>query len=349
LGIDQKFLEPKLERKLRQVSGSYTYFADGDVLLAKITPCFENGKLGIARNLTNGIGFGSSEYIVFRPNANLSSEYLYYFFLQDSFRAEGTKTMSGAVGHKRVSKEFIERCQIPVPPLPEQQRVVAILDDVFAGLATATANAEKNLNNARDLFDSYLDSVFTQRAEEWTVCPLADCLERITYGFTNPMPTTVVGPYMITAKNVIGGQIDYASARRTSRDAFDKLLTDKSRPKIGDVLLTKDGTLGRLAVVDRADVCINQSVALLRLNRRIEPHFLKRLLSSRGHQNRMMDDAGGTTIKHIYITRVDKMDVAFPNSEEQRRIVVSLDERERESARLESLYQTKLDSLSELK
>ena len=76
LGIDQKFLEPKVERSLAEVSGSYTYFAEGDVLLAKITPCFENGKLGIARNLTNGTGFGSSEYIVFRPNSDLSGEYL---------------------------------------------------------------------------------------------------------------------------------------------------------------------------------------------------------------------------------------------------------------------------------
>ena len=66
LGIDQKFIEPKSERQFSQVASSYTYFADGDVLLAKITPCFENGKLGIARGLTNGIGFGSSEYIVFR-------------------------------------------------------------------------------------------------------------------------------------------------------------------------------------------------------------------------------------------------------------------------------------------
>jgi type I restriction enzyme S subunit len=104
LGIDQKFFEPKLTRKLNQVSGSYTYFADGDVLLAKITPCFENGKLGIARNLTNRVGFGSSEYIVFRPNGVLNNEYLYYFLLQDGFRAEGTKTMSGAVGHMRLRR-----------------------------------------------------------------------------------------------------------------------------------------------------------------------------------------------------------------------------------------------------
>ena len=144
LRTDRKFLKPRSERPFDQVSGNYTYFADGDVLLAKITPCFENGKLGIAGGLTNGIGFGSSEYIVFRPRAGLSSEYLYYFLSQDSFRAEGIKSMGGAVGHKRVSKDFIERTRIPIPPLAEQKRIVALLDEAFAGLETAAANTEKN-------------------------------------------------------------------------------------------------------------------------------------------------------------------------------------------------------------
>ena len=68
MGIDQKTTLPTQSKTAAEVDGSYTYFAEGDVLLAKITPCFENGKLGIATNLTNGMGFGSSEYIVFRPD-----------------------------------------------------------------------------------------------------------------------------------------------------------------------------------------------------------------------------------------------------------------------------------------
>ena len=108
LEVGQKYLIPPEEKTLKEVGGSYTYFANNDVLLAKITPCFENGKLGIAKNLKNGVGFGSSEYIVFRTNEILFSEYLYYFLLRSQFREEGAKRMMGAVGHKRVSKEFIE-------------------------------------------------------------------------------------------------------------------------------------------------------------------------------------------------------------------------------------------------
>ena len=162
LGIDQKIFVPTQAKPLSEVVGSYTYFADGDVLLAKITPCFENGKLGIAASLAHGIGFGSSEYIVFRPSQSIDKEWLYYFLSREAFRAEGAERMSGAVGHKRVAKEFIEDYTIPVPPLPEQQRLVGILDEALEGIATAKANAEKNLQNARALFESHLQSVFTQ-------------------------------------------------------------------------------------------------------------------------------------------------------------------------------------------
>jgi type I restriction enzyme S subunit len=108
LGIGVKYLQPLRTRRLGEVGGSYTYFADGDVLLAKITPCFENGKLGIARGLTNGVGFGSSEYIVLRPTPALNAEFLYYYLARPAFLEEGARTMTGAVGHKRVTKEFVE-------------------------------------------------------------------------------------------------------------------------------------------------------------------------------------------------------------------------------------------------
>jgi type I restriction enzyme S subunit len=84
LGIDKKFVQAAQTKPLSAVQGSYTYFADGDVLLAKITPCFENGKLGIAEELTNGIGFGSSEYIVFRPDKTISKEWLYYYLSRET-------------------------------------------------------------------------------------------------------------------------------------------------------------------------------------------------------------------------------------------------------------------------
>ena len=157
--------------------------------------------------------------------------------------------------------------------------------------------------------------------DDWDVAELRSFLSLITYGFTNPMPDAESGPWKITAKDVVDGRINYSTARRTTLDAFTNNLTDKSRPKIGDVLLTKDGSIGRVGVVDREGLCINQSVALLRPNGKIIPSFLKYLLGSAYYQEKMEGDSDGSTIKHIYITRVDKMQIAVPPIEEQRRIL----------------------------
>lgn len=148
------------ERKLKDVSGSYTYFANEDVLLAKITPCFENGKLGIARNLKNGIGFGSSEYIVFRSNGEVVPDYLYYFLARNQFREEGAKRMSGAVGHKRVSKEFIENTEMPFPLLPQQHNIVAKLDKLSAETKKLEAIYRQKLADLEELKKSVLKSAF---------------------------------------------------------------------------------------------------------------------------------------------------------------------------------------------
>lgn len=145
-------------------------------------------------------------------------------------------------------------------------------------------------------------------------------LKKVTYGFTNPMPIAEQGPYMLTAKDIIDGRICYESCRLTSVEAFNDLLTEKSRPIIGDVLLTKDGTLGRVAIVDKTNCCINQSVALLRPNKNIYSEYLIWLLSSVKYQGEMIRNAGGSTIKHIYITIVDKMVVSTPTLPEQQKI-----------------------------
>lgn len=174
LGELVKYFEPKETRTLGEVIKSYTYFADGDVLCAKITPCFENGKLGIARHLRNGVGFGSSEFVVMRTNAELLPEFLYYFLSRDTFRECGAQVMSGAVGHKRVPNEYFENLPIPLPSLKEQKRIVAVLDHAFAALDRARANANANLADAEKLFESWVTSVFECGFQHWRTVTLPD-------------------------------------------------------------------------------------------------------------------------------------------------------------------------------
>ena len=117
-------------RKLSEVSKGYTYFANNDVLFAKITPCMENGKSVIARDLKNGIGFGSTEFHVLRTKGEILPELIHYHLRQKSFREEARKRMTGSAGQKRVPKDFLEKSKIILPSLPEQQKIVKYLDSL---------------------------------------------------------------------------------------------------------------------------------------------------------------------------------------------------------------------------
>ncbi len=144
--MSTQFLEPvRFEKKQwAEVKKGYTHFADGDVLLAKITPCFENGKAGIVENLPNGIGAGSTEYFVCRTKPKtLLAKYLLAFFKTQTFLREGEVNMTGSVGHKRVPKDFLLESEIPLAPLPEQTRIASKLDALLARVDAARARLDR--------------------------------------------------------------------------------------------------------------------------------------------------------------------------------------------------------------
>lgn len=150
---------------------------------------------------------------------------------------------------------------------------------------------------------------------------LEEYLSLITYGFTNPMSDSMEGPWKLTAKDIVNGRINFETARKTTQYEYQNFLTDKSRPIKNDILLTKDGTLGRVAIVEKDNMCINQSIALLRPNNKILPKYLYYLLQSPKYQQQMLQEAHGSTIRHIYISKVGKMEVEIPSIEVQKEIV----------------------------
>jgi type I restriction enzyme S subunit len=162
LGIESMYAEARTSKPLNEVIKAYTYFAENDVLVAKITPCFENGKMGIARNLINGTGFGSSEYFVLRPTNNIMSEYLYYFLRQEFVIENGRGIMTGAVGHRRVPGDYLENLEIPLPSLKKQQEIVSKLDSHFAEMEILKAQVSIKKDYAVALRQSLLSSAFTQ-------------------------------------------------------------------------------------------------------------------------------------------------------------------------------------------
>ncbi|ELJ8708885.1 MULTISPECIES: restriction endonuclease subunit S [Vibrio] len=140
-------------RVLKDTKKGFTYFERGDVLLAKITPCFENGKSLRPYQISNKVGFGSTEFHVLRANMDkLDPTYLFYMVWNDAFRFIGTNAMAGAAGQKRVGTPFLKQLEIPLPPLAEQKRIAAILDKADA--------IRQKRKQAIELADEFLRSVF---------------------------------------------------------------------------------------------------------------------------------------------------------------------------------------------
>ena len=355
LGIDQKRLVPKGTRALADVAGSYTYFADGDVLLAKITPCFENGKLGIAANLTNGVGFGSSEYMVFRPRPALDKEWLYYYLSRETFRAEGAARMSGAVGHKRVAKEFIDAYPIPVPPLSEQQRIVGILDEAFDGIATAKANAEKNLQNARALFESHLQSVFALKGDGWAETTLGEEIDLLAgFAFKSSQYTDADDDVrLLRGDNIVQGSLRWADVKKWSNT--DTAEYGRYELRTGDIVLAMDrpwvkAGLKRAMILESDLPCLLvQRTARIRAGRQLDRRFLMYLIGSGDFTRHILGIQTGIGVPHISGQQIKDFQFVMPPLAEQRRIAAKLDKLQEETQRLESLYQRKLTALDELK
>jgi type I restriction enzyme S subunit len=310
----------------------YKLCEEGDIVLNRMR-AFQ-GAIGISRRR----GLVSPDYLVLRPRLGVEARFLHYTFRSDWFVGEMISrlrgigsTDQGNVRTPRINADDLLDIGLAIPDLEEQRRIAAFLDDQVARIDNVIAARRQQA----DLVDAALDAEIENtwlpsrqspmrhlldvpREEDvpstWTIRPLGAFLSRITYGFTNPMPISDDGPYMLTAADIGDGQILFGGARRTSDDAYRTLVTAKSRPEINDVLLTKDGTLGRVAEADGTPCCINQSVALLRPRAEFADGVIAELLRVPAYRDALVFNAGGTAIKHLYISRVATQKVAMPPS-----------------------------------
>ncbi len=158
--VNNKIHLAELRRFSEVQKKSYTYFEEGDVLFAKVTPCMENGKIAIARNLKNGIGYGSSEFHIFRCKDNFSNEYLFYFLVQEKFRSNAQHAMTGAVGLRRVPKYFLENYDIPITSLEEQDQIVREIESRLSVCDKVEQNITEGLEKSEALRQSILKKAF---------------------------------------------------------------------------------------------------------------------------------------------------------------------------------------------
>ncbi len=284
------------------------------------------------------------------PGKQLEHKFLYYYLTSV---VELLDSLGTGATFRELSGGKLKEVPIPVPPLAEQRRIVGVLDEAFAGLANAQANAEKNLQNARALFESYLQSIFTKRGKGWVVKPLAELCDAsrvITYGVIKLGDETPNGVPCLRTSNVRWLQIDIEGMKRIATS----LSAEYSRTilKGGEVLVNVRGTLGGVAVVKpvMAGWNVSREVAVVPIDHgRINPSFLSYLIGSGVSQEWLAGVKKGAAYIGINIEDLRLLPVAAPKLDEQSRVVSHLDALSTETQKLESLYQQKLAALAELK
>ena len=153
-------------RPFKQVQKGYTYFEEGDVLFAKITPCMENGKAAIVRGSLNGFGFGSTEFHVLRPGGSVIPEWIWLFIRQERFRKAAKDSFRGGVGQQRVPKKFLQQHPIPLPPIEEQRRIVARVEELIERVREAKRLRQQVMEDAERLWQSTLAETFPRPGAE---------------------------------------------------------------------------------------------------------------------------------------------------------------------------------------
>ncbi len=287
--------------------------------------------------------------VIPREKSRLSTRFLFWWFksVADAIVAQGTgATVQG------VKLPFVKSLQIPVLPLPEQQRIVGILDEAFEGIATAKANAEQNLRNASDLFERFLTEVFTQHGEGWVETALGEVC-----GF-------VRGPFGGSLKKSNFVEDGYAvyEQQHAIYDQFDEIRYFVDEAKFremkrfellpDDLIMSCSGTMGRVAIVPKEirRGIINQALLKLSPSSKVLNVFLKYWIESEAFQSALKAHSGGAAIQNVASVKILKeIKVPLPSKPVQMRVVNELDKMRDKTERLSHIYEQKLAALDALK
>lgn len=336
----------------------------GDLLIAGLGD--DRNPVGRACAAPQGIGPGIVKADCYRFRLSEGDPRFFAYFLSSSAGIAQSAQLADGSTRKRLTLGKALGLRVPDLAVEQQRAIADYLDAETARIDALIAKKQQLIH----LLEERLGVAMTEIAipgvdpkrdfrvpsdapgdvtpRGWRQMPIGALLARITYGFTNPMPTTDEGPFMLTANDVgDDGSVRYGTARRTSEEAFAEL-TDKSRPKRGDVLLTKDGSLGRVAVMDGTRACVNQSVAVLTPRPgAVSGRLLASLLRVPAYRDALIFEAGGTTIKHLYITRVVKQRLALPPASGHADLLRQLTTIEDEHRALAGTVATQIDLLQE--
>ena len=318
----------------------------GDVLVNS-TGTGTLGRVAQVRNEPEEATTVDSHVSIVRPKPGLFHLDFFGYMLvviEDAIKEAG----EGCGGQTELARSVLaERFSVSYPEsLAEQQRIVGLLDEAFEGLATARANAEKNLQNARALFESHLQSVFTQRGPGWVEKPLGevadllDCLHKTpTYAET--------GFPMVRVTDIKPGLLDLSKTRKVDEQTF--IAFSKGRtPRAGDIVFSRVGSCGVSALVSSDEpFCLGQNTVFIlpKINSMLLYHFL----NSPNAKEQFKEFIDGTTQPTISMKSIRQVAVPIAPPAEHSRLVASLDSMREETQRLFRLYERKIVALEALK
>ena len=292
-------------------------------------------------------------------NVNVSVNFLAKYFVSDLISKE-IENLKGGAAQQNLSLGQLNNLPIPIPPLTEQQRIVAILDEAFAAIAKAKANAEQNLKNAKELFESYLQSVFENKGEGWEEKKLGDSnlVEIIDgdRGKNYPTEKDFLDHgfcLFMNTKNVRSDGFKFDSKMFIS-EAKDKAM-GKGRLKRNDVVMTTRGTIGNLGLyndkVEFNNIRINSGMLIFRPNlQQIAPEYLFEVFRSGIFKKQIKKHVTGAAQPQLPIKTLVNFTLPVPESvNEQQIIVQKLNVLSAETKKLETIYQQKINDLDELK
>ena len=278
--------------------------------------------------------------------SNVHSKYIKYAFDSDLILKQVFyKSMGATVATLTITRA--KNILIPIPPLDEQKRIVSKLDQCFKAIDKARANVEKNLNNAKELFQSKLNEIFSQRGDGWVEKKLGEVYD-VRDGTHDSPKYHDEGYPLITSKNLKNDAISFEKIKLISELDFINI-NKRSKVNIGDVLFAMIGTIGNPVVVVEEPHFAIKNVALFKVSQSQHSQFLKYYLDSDYVIKKMGNEAKGSTQKFVGLGYLRNFPILLPPFDRQESIVKELDNLKSQTQSLESNYQKELDALDELK
>jgi type I restriction enzyme S subunit len=323
-------------RRVGEVSKGYTRFRDGDVLVAKITPCMENGKCALAWDLANGIGYGSTEFHVLRAGDDVLPEWLYYFWRYPPTRREARRFMRGSAGQQRVPDEFFDTIEIPLPDLPTQRRIAGILDQ---------ADRMRRMRHyALELSDQFLPALFLRMFGDPAENPHGFDRVLVQDLFPSDREGLKCGPFGSALKKheYVQDGVPVWTMNNVSEEGFreDGCLfvtpakCDEMRSYSvldGDILISRAGTVGRMAIARtrRAESIIHTNLIRLSLDKgKVLPEYFLLLMTWFGHRVARLKRGREGAYTFMSTGSVGDLRIPLPDMPLQQRFVAVLKQHE---------------------